>query len=113
LCSFWWTTSAGGAFGVYGGKIPNASAAEPALLAAELVQRILILVVPVAGIIYPLWSLIPRIYQGHMQRRVYRMYGELKLLELELRNAAPETRECAISRPRSARAMTRFIDRFQ
>ena len=68
---------------------------------------------PVAGIIYPLWSLIPRIYQGHMQRRVYRMYGELKLLELELRNAAPETRECAISRPRSARAMTRFIDRFQ
>jgi TRAP-type uncharacterized transport system substrate-binding protein len=65
---------------------------------AELVQRILILVVPIASIIYPLWSLVPRIYQGRMQRRVFRMYGELKLLELELRNAAPETRDCLIDR---------------
>jgi len=65
---------------------------------AELVQRILILVVPIAGIIYPLWSIIPRIYRWQIQRRVFRMYGELKLLELELRNAAPDTRNSLIDR---------------
>jgi TRAP-type uncharacterized transport system substrate-binding protein len=54
---------------------------------AELVQRLLILVLPVAGIIYPLWSLAPRIYRWQMQRRIYRIYGELIGLERELRRA--------------------------
>lgn len=51
---------------------------------AELVQRLLIIVLPVAGILYPLWSLLPRLYRWQMQRRVFRFYGELRLLETEL-----------------------------
>jgi TRAP-type uncharacterized transport system substrate-binding protein len=66
--------------------------------AAELVQRILILVLPIAGIIYPLWSLIPRIYKWQMQRRVYRIYSELKSLDRELRSAPPGTCNRVIDR---------------
>jgi len=65
---------------------------------AELVRRLLILILPIAGIIYPLWSLVPRIYAWQMKRRVNRMYGELKMLERDLRIAQPETRPGLISR---------------
>jgi TRAP-type uncharacterized transport system substrate-binding protein len=51
---------------------------------AELVQRLLIIILPIAGILYPLWSLLPRLYRWQMQRRVFRYYGELRLLETEL-----------------------------
>jgi TRAP-type uncharacterized transport system substrate-binding protein len=51
---------------------------------AELVQRLLIIILPVAGILYPLWSLLPRLYRWQMQRRVFRFYGELRLLETAL-----------------------------
>jgi hypothetical protein len=59
---------------------------------AELVRRLLILIIPIAGIIYPLWSLGPRIYAWQMRRRVYRMYADLKTVERDLRIATPETR---------------------
>jgi len=48
---------------------------------AELVQRLLIVLLPVAGILYPLWSLLPKAYRWHMQRRINRLYVELRLLE--------------------------------
>jgi hypothetical protein len=51
---------------------------------AELVQRLLLIILPVAGILYPLWSLLPRLYRWQMQRRVFRFYGELRLLETAL-----------------------------
>jgi TRAP-type uncharacterized transport system substrate-binding protein len=51
---------------------------------AELVQRLLIILLPVAGILYPLWSLLPKAYRWQMQRRIYRLYGELRFLESEL-----------------------------
>jgi hypothetical protein len=63
-----------------------------------LVRRLLILILPIAGIIYPLWSLVPRIYAWQMKRRVNRMYGELKMVERELRIAQPETRPGLINR---------------
>jgi hypothetical protein len=65
---------------------------------AELVRRLLILILPIAGIIYPLWSLVPRIYAWQMKRRVNRMYGELKIVERQLRFAEPEARSGIISR---------------
>jgi TRAP-type uncharacterized transport system substrate-binding protein len=58
---------------------------------AELVQRLLIIVLPVAGILYPLWSLLPRLYRWQMQRRVFRYYGELRLLETELARCNEQT----------------------
>ena len=54
---------------------------------AELVQRLLIIVLPIAGILYPLWSLVPKVYRWQMQRRIYRLYGELRILEGSLRDA--------------------------
>ena len=51
---------------------------------AEFVQRMLILIIPIAGIVYPLWSLGPKLYYWSMRRRLYPMYRELKMLEREL-----------------------------
>jgi TRAP-type uncharacterized transport system substrate-binding protein len=65
---------------------------------AELVQRLLILLLPIAGIIYPLWSLVPRIYAWQMRRRVFRMYADLKLVERDLRIATPGMRPGLMSR---------------
>jgi hypothetical protein len=65
---------------------------------AELVQRTLILVVPFAGIIYPLWSLAPRIYYWMMQRRLTPMFHELRLIERELRASGPEMQRALLGR---------------
>jgi TRAP-type uncharacterized transport system substrate-binding protein len=65
---------------------------------AELVRRLLILIIPIAGIIYPMWSLGPRIYAWQMRRRVYLMYADLKMVERDLRIATPETRAAVMSR---------------
>ena len=51
---------------------------------AEFVQRMLILIVPIAGIVYPLWSLTPKIYYWERRRRLYPMYRQLKLIERDL-----------------------------
>jgi hypothetical protein len=52
---------------------------------AELVQRLLILIVPLIGIVYPLWSLAPRIYSWTQRRRLYPLHRELKRLEQQVR----------------------------
>ncbi|HVN43575.1 MAG TPA: TAXI family TRAP transporter solute-binding subunit [Steroidobacteraceae bacterium] len=51
---------------------------------AVLVERLLILLIPVVGVIYPVVKILPNLYRWSMQRRIYRLYGELKLLETEL-----------------------------
>lgn len=51
---------------------------------ADLVQRLLVIVLPIAGILYPLWSLLPRLYRWQMQRRIYRLYRELLFIERTL-----------------------------
>jgi TRAP-type uncharacterized transport system substrate-binding protein len=66
---------------------------------AELIQRLLIIVLPVAGILYPLWSLLPKFYRWQMQRRIYRLYGELRLIERTLQNSVdPQERARSIAR---------------
>jgi len=53
-------------------------------LLAVLVERLLILLTPLVGVVYPLVRYLPMIYQGVMRRRIFRLYGELKLLEIQL-----------------------------
>lgn len=65
---------------------------------AEFVQRMLILIVPIAGIVYPLWSLAPKIYYWERRRRLYPMYRELKLIERDLRADVAGGRERMLSR---------------
>jgi TRAP-type uncharacterized transport system substrate-binding protein len=52
---------------------------------APLVQRLLFIALPLAGIIYPVWSMLPQALQWRAQRRLYLTYGELAYLENELR----------------------------
>ena len=51
---------------------------------AEMLERLLVVFLPIVGILYPLWSLLPRIYRWQMQRRIFRLYGELRLIERTL-----------------------------
>ena len=54
------------------------------LWAAVLVERLLLLLIPIVGVIYPAIRLLPPVYQWSMQRRIVRLYGELKLIEAAL-----------------------------
>jgi TRAP-type uncharacterized transport system substrate-binding protein len=66
---------------------------------AELVQRLAIIVLPIAGVLYPFWSWLPRFYRWQMQRRIYRLYGELRLIEDTLhRSTDPAERAQMIAR---------------
>ncbi len=78
-------------------EFPLASAAEryfrdgrPFLLnylpfwMANLVQRLVFLLVPLAAILIPLFRLLPEFISHQQQRGLYRHYGELKFLEKDL-----------------------------
>ena len=51
---------------------------------AVLVQQLLVVLIPVIAVLYPLLRFMPAVYGWAMRRRVFRLYGELKLLEDEL-----------------------------
>lgn len=55
---------------------------------AEIAQRALLVLVPLIGVLYPLWSGLPKLYRWEMQHRIYRLYGELKWIERELQGSA-------------------------
>jgi hypothetical protein len=58
---------------------------------AVLVGRLLIILVPLIGVLYPLLRLMPTLYGWAMRRRIFRLYGELKLLETELIRRRPDS----------------------
>ena len=47
-------------------------------------SRLLVLFIPLIGVVYPLLRFAPAIYAWSMRRRIFRLYGELKGIELEL-----------------------------
>jgi len=51
---------------------------------AVLIGRLLVLIIPLVGVLYPLLRLFPAVYGWQIQRRIYRLYGELRFLEQEL-----------------------------
>jgi len=53
-----------------------------------LVSRLLVLLVPVIGVAYPMLRGTPALYRWSMRRRVLKLYGELKLIEVEPHTAA-------------------------
>ncbi len=55
---------------------------------AAWVGRILVLLIPVLGIIYPLLRFMPAVYNWAMRRKIARLYGELRLLEFEMNTPA-------------------------
>jgi hypothetical protein len=59
-----------------------------ALWVAVLLEQPLVWVIPVLGILFPLFRLAPSAYDWVERRRVYRLYSELKRLEDEMFDAA-------------------------
>lgn len=53
---------------------------------AVLVDRLIVLLVPVIALLIPLMRIAPALYSWRVRSRVFRCYGELKLLELDLKN---------------------------
>lgn len=51
--------------------------------AATLINRMIVLLVPIFAILIPLIKMAPYLYSWRVRSRVFRYYGELKLLELQ------------------------------
>lgn len=51
---------------------------------ATLVASWLVLLIPVVGVAYPLLRLAPAVYGWSMRRRIFSLYGALKVIEVEL-----------------------------
>lgn len=52
--------------------------------AAILVDRLVVLLVPLFAVLYPLFRFAPGLYGWRVRSRIYRRYGELKFLESEV-----------------------------
>ena len=63
---------------------------------AALIGKLVILLIPILGLLYPMMRFLPRLYDWVMRSKVLRMYAELRLLEDEMtdaRNAGRDMRE--------------------
>jgi TRAP-type uncharacterized transport system substrate-binding protein len=56
--------------------------------AATLVERVLVVFVPLAVLLYPMFKFVPQIYDWIMQLRIRRLYDEMRSIESEI-EAAP------------------------
>jgi hypothetical protein len=59
---------------------------------AVLVQQLALTLLPIAAVAYPVFRALPAIYGWGVRRRIFMLYGELKLLELTLENQGPAGR---------------------
>jgi hypothetical protein len=53
--------------------------------AANFVQRLLLILVPLIAVVLPLVKLLPQLVKFLQERKLFRLYGELRLLELDLK----------------------------
>jgi TRAP-type uncharacterized transport system substrate-binding protein len=51
---------------------------------AALIGKLIILLIPILGVLYPMMRFLPRLYDWMMRSKVLRLYGELRFLEEEL-----------------------------
>ena len=54
-------------------------------------------VIPVVGLLYPLFRLVPALLQWVVQNRIFRVYDELKFLEAELEVSSSDATAGALS----------------
>jgi hypothetical protein len=52
---------------------------------ANLVDRLLVFLIPAVAIVFPLARVLPPLYAWTVRRRIYRWYGELMFIENEMR----------------------------
>jgi len=51
---------------------------------AVFLERLLVLLIPIVGILYPLATLMPPLRDWKIRRKIFRLYGELRFLESEM-----------------------------
>lgn len=51
---------------------------------AAIAVSLLVVLIPLIGILFPLLRLLPALYGWSMRRRIFNLYGEMKLIEVEL-----------------------------
>ena len=54
---------------------------------AVLVERLLVVLIPIVGLLYPLLRFIPALYDWSMRSKIFRLYGEMRFLELQIEHA--------------------------
>lgn len=71
---------------------------------AGVVERLLIVLIPLFTV-FPLIRFVPALYGNMIQRRIYLLYGELRVLEAELASMSPDapTRDVAMKLERLAK----------
>jgi TRAP-type uncharacterized transport system substrate-binding protein len=75
--------------GFYQSGLPFVYQVLPLWLAG-ITQRLLILLIPLFVVVFPAIRFLPAIYSYLVERRIYRLYGELMMLEAELdRSSGP------------------------
>lgn len=57
---------------------------------AALVGRLLVVLIPLIGVLYPLMRFMPAVYDWGMRRKITRIYGELRFLEAEMETRGPQ-----------------------
>jgi TRAP transporter TAXI family solute receptor len=66
---------------------------------ASLITRLIVILIPILGVLYPLMRFLPAMYAWMMRRRINRLYGELRLLEGQLdATPSPEARAVIVTR---------------
>jgi TRAP transporter TAXI family solute receptor len=59
--------------------------------AATLVDRLVFMLLPIVALLFPLFRIAPFLYSWRIRRRIFRYYGELKMIELDARQK-PESK---------------------
>jgi hypothetical protein len=57
---------------------------------AALLGRLLVLLIPIIGVLYPLLRFMPAAYDWGMRRKITRIYGELRFLEAEMETSGEQ-----------------------
>jgi hypothetical protein len=65
---------------------------------AVLAGGILVLLIPIVAVAFPLLRIVPAIYGWGMRQRIFRLYGELKMIELESQSRGRSATEDMLAR---------------
>jgi TRAP transporter TAXI family solute receptor len=65
---------------------------------AVIAGRVLLLLIPIIGVAYPLLRTMPALYGWSMRRRIFRLYGELKSIEIEFEAKGNRSTEDMLAR---------------
>jgi hypothetical protein len=53
--------------------------------AANFVQRLLLILIPLVAVVVPIIKLFPELQKFQQERKLFRLYGELKLVEIDIK----------------------------